>query len=179
MKSKNFTNLVYFCENFNIFLNSIKSYHFFTDNYSAHKIFGDLYDDLSEKFDVLCEETIAVFNDDCYDFPICEMFTFTLLPENCTDCYNEFCNSKLLFINFINNPDLQNIFNLEDVKTKSGICNILDEIKTSLNKTCYLLKMCCSISNHQLEPEINVREIVIQTNKEDDYPVQTFLNPPI
>ena len=57
-----------FCQKLNDFLSDLKLCHLFTTNINLHKIYGDLYETLSDSFDTFQEEIIGLTKNNCNNF---------------------------------------------------------------------------------------------------------------
>lgn len=131
--------------NFGIALNkvltSIKMVHWYTEDYNAHKILGNLYESLSDLFDNLQEEIIGTSKQQNKLFP---QINFELdsdniqnyIPVNGINMETYYKSVQTLFYVLESSE-----FNAYVESVSSGINNIKEEILTSVNKTNYLLSM--------------------------------------
>lgn len=129
----------HFCKKLNQFLSNLKICHLFTDNYNLHKIFGNLYDDLSDLFDKLEEEVIGLTKLDTQNFPDESFFNAFCqidIIENDGDYKNSFFSIKNDILNLL---DSQEFRSFVTSKTKSGLNNTLEEIFSAINKSEYLI----------------------------------------
>lgn len=122
----------------------IRMLHWYTLNYNAHKILGNLYEDLDELFDKLQEEIIGICRLNNMTFPKINPTTINLDLDNISQFRDENQNTINLYyrvsseiINILTCLDFKNFTN----QVKSGIDNTVDEIVTRLNKSNYLLSM--------------------------------------
>lgn len=129
--------------NFGIILNKtssiIKMLHWFTKDYNTHKIFGDLYSNLIELFDVLQEEIIGTSKKYNVIFP-----SFNSSFNDLEDIQNYKEDENIIELyhkttDYINNILTSIEFNDYVTKVKSGINNTKEEIISNINKTNYLL----------------------------------------
>lgn len=131
---------------FGIILNKvtsiIKMLHWYSKNYNAHIILGDLYEDITDLFDNLQEEIIGTVNgnENCI-FP---MFNNINIDLNNPEIFNGDRNSYIVYTNTV--ELVKNILTSMEFKNyissvKSGIQNTTDDIITRINKTNYLLSL--------------------------------------
>lgn len=130
---------------FGIFLNksltTIKMVHWYIDNYNAHKILGNLYDDLSESFDKLQEEIIGTVKQQNKLFP---QISLELDSDNIQN-YNQL-NTACMESYYKANQMICSVLNSQEFKTYtdsvvSGLNNTREEIISALNKANYLLDL--------------------------------------
>ena len=127
---------------FGILLNkitlSIKMMHWYVLDYNAHKILGNLYDDISDLFDTLQEEIIGTSKSHGVLFP---KFNLIINSED----FQIYKNNEIILENFYKvSGDLKNLLNSSDFtvyvsSVTSGINNTKEEIVSLLNKTEYLI----------------------------------------
>lgn len=131
--------------NFGIFLNKslsvIKMTHWFTQNYDAHKIIGNVYDNLSDLFDKLEEEIIGTSSQQGKPFP---EISYDLDWENIqnykpVDNINmeSYYKASQTICSVLNSQE----FTAYTQSVVSGINNTKEEIISELNKASYLLNM--------------------------------------
>lgn len=132
--------------NLGIFLNKcllqIKMNHWFTEDYNAHQIIGNLYEDLDDLFDKLVEEIIGTSKSQGKLFPVINLAGLdidnltnysTMNGEN-MNTFNKVCQTLLgLFCSHELNDYVQSV--------NSGINNTKEEIVSSINKSLYLLTL--------------------------------------
>lgn len=129
-----------------IFLNKtllqIRMNHWFTEDYNAHNIIGNLYDDLGDLFDKLMEEIIGTSKSQGKMFPVINLAGLDI--DNLTNystsngenmnTFNKVCQTLLgLFCSHEFNDYTQSV--------NSGINNTKEEIISSINKSLYLLSL--------------------------------------
>lgn len=131
--------------NFGISLNkvltTIKMVHWYTEDYNAHKILGNLYESLSDLFDNLQEEIIGTSKQQNKLFP---QINFQLdsdniqnyIPMSGINMETYYKSVQILFY-VLESPE----FNAYVESVSSGINNVKEEILTSVNKANYLLSM--------------------------------------
>ena len=157
-----------FCKELNEFLTKIKIFHLFTDNYDSHKIYGELYDSLSDLFDSLQEEIIGLVRSGCSEpFPNIETHFTGVCYEEST-YYNTFKSTIEMLFTFLTCNSFETFF---ENAPKHGINNILEEIYSAVNKAEYLLGM---VFKNAPAPELNNLGAETQTDKPTDSPTQTF-----
>ena len=131
-----------FCQKLNDFLSDLKLCHLFTTNINLHKIYGDLYESLSDSFDVLEEEIIGLTKNNCDTF-LTKEFLDNFCQNRITETLDDYKNTY-----FSITDGLTNLFNTPELKTfiqtqeKSGLNNTLEEIYSSINKANYLIGLC-------------------------------------
>jgi hypothetical protein len=131
-----------FCQKLNDFLTCIKLCHIFTNNYNTHKIYGDLYDDLSQNFDKFQEEIVGVSKSNLDTFVNSSILNSLQFFINCKENQNyleDYKQIKCQFLGIFQTKDFQDFLKLSQ---PSGINNTLEEIYSSINKADYLLSMC-------------------------------------
>lgn len=120
-------------------LTTIKMVHWYTENYNAHKVLGNLYESLSDLFDNLQEEIIGTSRQQNKLFP---QINFELdsdniqnyIPVNGVNMETYYKSVQTLFY-VLESPE----FKAYVESVSSGINNIKEEILTSVNKANYLL----------------------------------------
>ena len=157
-----------FCNNLNKILSDIKLCHLFTDNYDSHKIYGELYDTLSNIFDTLEEEVIGLLKSGpITDFPTNTLNIGTIDYEE-SDYYDPF---KITINNLFSILTFSEFQNFVENAPKNGIKNILEEIYSAANKAEYLLKMALK---NAPSPVSDNSDSETQTDISIDSPAQTF-----
>ena len=131
-----------FCQKLNDFLSDLKLCHLFTNNINLHKIYGDLYEDLSDLFDTFQEEIIGLTKIECNTFPSKE-FLDNFCQNKITEGSDDYKNSYFSLIdgitNLLNTQELKSFISSQE---KSGLNNTLEEVYSSINKANYLISMC-------------------------------------
>jgi|LakMenEpi03Aug12_release.lakeMendotaPanAssembly.Ray.scaffolds.fasta_scaffold139957_3 hypothetical protein len=122
----------------------IRMLHWYTLNYNAHKILGNLYEDLDGLFDKLQEEIIGICRLNNMTFPKINPTTINLDLDNISQFRDE--NQNTINLYYRVSSEITNTLTCLDFKNftnqvKSGIDNTVDEIVTRLNKSNYLLSM--------------------------------------
>jgi len=122
-------------------LTIIKMVHWYTQNYNAHKILGDLYESLSDLFDKLQEEIIGTCQQQNKPFP--QIFIDldsdniqNYIPENQKNMESYYKVNQTICA-ALKSPEFNSF--LESVT--SGINNTKEEILSQFNKANYLLNM--------------------------------------
>ena len=157
-----------FCKNLNDILSKIKECHLFTNNYNAHKIYGKLYDSLSDSFDTLEEEIIGLV----------KLGNGLNFPANSSEILDiEFSESDYYLQFQVTINELFSILTVVEFEEfldnapKNGIRNTLEDIFGSINKSEYLLRMAITTS---LAPESDNSGSVTQTGISTDSPNQIY-----
>lgn len=131
---------------FGIILNQITSIikivHWYSKNYNAHLILGDLYDDLTDLFDKLQEEIIGTSNsNDNAIFPMFNGFNIEvnnpIISQGDHDSYAIYYNTMEILKNILTSLEFNNYI----TSVKSGLTNTKEDIITRINKANYLLSM--------------------------------------
>lgn len=157
-----------FCDNLNKILSGIKLCHLFTNNYDSHKIYGELYDTLSDVFDTLEEEVIGLLRSGpITDFPTNTLNIGTIDYEE-SDYYSPF---KITINNLFSVLTFSEFQNFIENAPKNGIMNILEEIYSAANKAEYLLKMALKNAPKLV---LNNSDSETRTDISTDSPTQTF-----
>lgn len=120
-------------------LTTIKMAHWYTEDYNAHKILGNLYESLSDLFDGLQEEIIGTAKQQNKPFP---QISFELdsdniqnyIPINGVNMETYYKSVQTLFY-VLESPE----FKAYVESVSSGINNVKEEILTAVNKANYLL----------------------------------------
>lgn len=157
-----------FCNNLHKILSNIKLCHLFTNNYDSHKIYGELYDRLSEVFDTLEEEIIGLLRSGpVADFPSTTLNPVSIDYED-SDYYEPF---KSVINDLFSTLTFSEFQNFVENAPKNGIGNILEEIYSAANKAEYLLQMALRTAPKQVS---NNSDSAIQTDTPTDSPDQTY-----
>jgi len=157
-----------FCNNIHKILSNIKLCHLFTNNYDSHKIYGELYDKLSELFDILEEEIIGLLRSGpITDFPSTNLNPVSIEYED-SDYYEPF---KSVINDLFSTLTFSEFQNFVENAPKNGIGNILEKIYSAANKAEYLLQMALRTAPEQVS---NNSASVIQTHTPTDSPDQTY-----
>ena len=131
-----------FCQKLNDFLSDLKLCHLFTTNINLHKIYGDLYEDLSDIFDTFQEEIIWLTKNNCNNFLTKEFldnFCQNRIIESSDDYKNSYFSITDGLTNLLNTQELKGFISSQE---KSGLNNTLEEIYSSINKANYLIGLC-------------------------------------
>ena len=131
-----------FCQKLNDFLSDLKLCHLFTTNINLHKIYGDLYEDLSDIFDKFQEEIIGLTKNNCNNFLTKEFidnFCQNRIIESSDDYKNTYFSLIDGITNLLNSEELKGFISSQE---KSGLNNTLEEIYSSINKANYLIGLC-------------------------------------
>jgi len=131
-----------FCQKLNDFLSDLKLCHLFTSNINLHKIYGDLYEDLSDLFDTFQEEIIGLTKNNCNNFLTKEFldnFCQNKIIESSDDYKNTYFSITDGLTNLLNTQELKGFISSQE---KSGLNNTLEEIYSSINKANYLIGLC-------------------------------------
>jgi hypothetical protein len=157
-----------FCDNINRILSNIKLCHLFTNNYDSHKIYGELYDTLSDLFDTLEEEIIGLLRSGpITEFPVDTVDVFTTEYDE-SDYYRQF---KILINELFSILTFSEFQNFVENAPKNGIKNILEEIYSATNKAEYLLRLALKTVPEQVSDN---SDSGIQTGISTDSPNQTY-----
>jgi DNA-binding ferritin-like protein len=118
--------------------------HWYVLNYNAHKILGNLYEDLDELFDTLQEEIIGTTRNNNVNFPKINFQIPVLELDDVSRFVDD--NGQLLDIYFEVFKEITAVltsieFNNFVTQVKSGINNTVEEILSRLNKANYLLSL--------------------------------------
>ncbi len=116
--------------------------HWYVLNYDAHTIIGDLYEDLTNKFDKLQEEIIGTSRQTGALFPTFSPQIFDL--ENISQFKDD--TSRIIdTYDWVNKTVVDALTSSEfkgyTSQVKSGIQNTVDDILSKFNKANYLLSM--------------------------------------
>lgn len=119
-------------------LNNIKMCHWYAVDYNLHIITGNLYENLSDKFDELQEQIIGVIKSNSVMFPI---FNVSQGVENMPEGYEHI--ERLLFYTKLLSSVLSSLAMKHFVEDcgPNGINNTIEEILSSINKSLYLIGM--------------------------------------
>lgn len=131
-----------FCQKLNDFLSDLKLCHLFTTNINLHKIYGDLYEALSDIFDKFEEEIIGLTKNNCNNFlskEFLDNFCQNRIVESSDDYKNTYFSITDSLTNLLNTPELKTFIQSQE---KSGLNNTLEEIYSSINKANYLIGLC-------------------------------------
>jgi DNA-binding ferritin-like protein len=120
---------------------TIKMLHWYVLDPNAHKILGNLYDDLTDLFDKLQEEIIGTSREYNVIFPL---FDISAIQLEHIEMYQ---NNQVIIdyyygvVNTIKDMLTSLEFNNYITSVKSGITNTKEDIITRINKANYLLSM--------------------------------------
>lgn len=123
-----------FCDILNRVLSRIKLCHLFTNSYSSHLVYDDVYKKFGKLFDLLQEELISLNNNEL-EFPLIENIQFSEFDEN-SDAYNEYLDCVNILKSVIYNDNVLSFIRNSD---RNNINNTLGEIDGVINRSKYLL----------------------------------------
>lgn len=113
---------------FTFTLGVVKCVHWMTKKHSYHKILDDLYDELYDSFDEFVESYIGKFKDGFYvgEIEMSERERYSSFDsvEDVSETLKDFCRYLKPFS-----------------EKDSELSSIFDDIKNSINKALYLLRM--------------------------------------
>jgi hypothetical protein len=130
---------------FGLFLNKslsvIRMCHWYTENYDAHNILGELYESLNGSFDNLQEEIIGTCKLQSKQFPHIsndidfeDIKMYVASDGSNMKTYYDVCGS---ICSSLNSPEFNSYIN----SVISGLNNTKEEILSALNKANYLLSL--------------------------------------
>jgi DNA-binding ferritin-like protein len=123
-------------------LTIIHMVHWYIQNYNAHQVLGDLYEDLDDLFDRLQEEIIGTSKTQNKPFP---KFSPEMFMIDDLDQYNQ-DNEELMDTYYKTTVKLTAIMNSVEFSEyidsiDSGLNNTREEVLSRINKANYLLAM--------------------------------------